>query len=200
MADVVAKTYRAVPDPPPVVFSRLNASLLPAIYEASEEHTTVADILERISMRELLTEGWRGLVMVKEGQQPIKYAGPVKKDPMISWVYTKHFNALVRRSRALMSRLHVSADASILRYSNLQEQSFCNSPTMPYTRSPGHSAPRSRSLCLCPALPAAADVRLCAPTLQEEITRSNFNEFRRRNVRIEFTPPLPAPPPETLPF
>mmetsp|Transcript_16163 Transcript_16163/g.41293 ORF Transcript_16163/g.41293 Transcript_16163/m.41293 type:complete len:778 (+) Transcript_16163:219-2552(+) len=100
VADVVAKTYRAVPDPPPVVFSRLNASLLPAIYEASEEHTTVADILERISMRELLTEGWRGLVMVKEGQQPIKYAGPVKKDPMISWVYTKHFNALEEITRS----------------------------------------------------------------------------------------------------
>eukprot|EP00951_Prasinocladus_malaysianus_P005580 scaffold39439_cov47-Prasinocladus_malaysianus.AAC.1 len=48
----------------------------------------------RIQIRGLTIEGFRGVVMVKSHEEPIKYEGPLQKNAMVSWVYTKHFNDL----------------------------------------------------------------------------------------------------------
>lgn len=99
VANLVAKTYRALPEPPPIVFSRLNTSLLPDLYEASSHNSTVSGILDRIGMRDLVAEGYRGVVMVKDKQDPIPYKGPLKKDPLMGWIYAKHFNVLEEITR-----------------------------------------------------------------------------------------------------
>mmetsp|Transcript_39637 Transcript_39637/g.94097 ORF Transcript_39637/g.94097 Transcript_39637/m.94097 type:complete len:593 (-) Transcript_39637:1160-2938(-) len=94
IADVVAKTYRAMPEPPPVLFARLSTTLLPDIFNASVGNSTVAGIMERIGMEGLVSEGFRGVVLVKEFEEPQKYTGPMKKDALTGWVYARHFNAL----------------------------------------------------------------------------------------------------------
>eukprot|EP00951_Prasinocladus_malaysianus_P005581 scaffold39439_cov47-Prasinocladus_malaysianus.AAC.2 len=47
VADLTAKTYRAMPQPPPVLFARMNSSLLPDIYDAGVRNSTIADIMDR---------------------------------------------------------------------------------------------------------------------------------------------------------
>lgn len=53
------------------------------------------------------------MVMVKDKQEPIKYTGPAKKDPIVGWVYAKHFNYLVSWLSRSCSLLGVSGATAL---------------------------------------------------------------------------------------
>lgn len=46
---MAAKTYRSMPEPPPVLFAKMNTSLLPDIYDAAVRNSSIAEIMDRYS-------------------------------------------------------------------------------------------------------------------------------------------------------